>query len=69
VLAALGGSHIVWCADLDPHVQQILAARMPDVPNLDDLRAINRPAVKAIDVLVAGCPCQAISAAALPATK
>jgi DNA (cytosine-5)-methyltransferase 1 len=63
VLAALGGGRIAWCADPDPHVQQILAARMPDVPNLGDLRAINWAAVEPVDVLVAGFPCQDISAA------
>ena len=41
VLAALGGGRIAWCADPDPHVQQILAVRMPDVPNLGDLRSID----------------------------
>lgn len=63
VLAALGSGRIAWCADPDPHVQQILAARMPDVPNLGDLRAINWATVEPVDVLVAGFPCQDISAA------
>lgn len=63
VLAALGGGRIAWCADPDPHVQRILAARMPDVPNLGDLRAINWATVEPVDVLVAGFPCQDISAA------
>jgi DNA (cytosine-5)-methyltransferase 1 len=63
VLAALCSGRIAWCADPDPHVQQILAVRMPDVPNLGDLRAINWAAVEPVDVLVAGFPCQDISAA------
>ena len=43
VLAAFGGGHIAWVADPDPHVKHILAARMPDVPNLGDLRASTGP--------------------------
>jgi DNA (cytosine-5)-methyltransferase 1 len=63
VLAALGGGHIAWCADPDPHVAQILAARMPNVPNLGDITAINWHSVEPVEVLTAGFPCQDISAA------
>ncbi len=63
LLAALGCGRIAWCADPDPHVAQILAARMPEVPNLGDLRAIEWTQVDPINVLVAGFPCQDISAA------
>jgi DNA (cytosine-5)-methyltransferase 1 len=63
VLAALGAGRIAWCADPDPHIRQILAARMPGVPNLGDLRAVDWTAVEPVDVLTAGWPCQDISAA------
>jgi DNA (cytosine-5)-methyltransferase 1 len=63
VLAALGGGRIAWCADPDPHIAQILAARMPGVPNLGDVRALDWTAVEPVDVLTAGFPCQDISAA------
>lgn len=63
VLAALGGGRIAWCADPDPHIAQILAARLPGVPNLGDVRAIDWTAVEPVDVLTAGFPCQDISAA------
>ncbi|GAA1291830.1 DNA cytosine methyltransferase [Saccharothrix xinjiangensis] len=63
VLTALGGGRIAWVADPDPHIAQILAARMPGVANLGDLRHIDWPAVEPVDVLVAGFPCQDISAA------
>jgi DNA (cytosine-5)-methyltransferase 1 len=63
VLAALGGGRIAWCADPDPHIAAILAERMPDVPNLGDVRAIDWTAVEPVDVLTAGFPCQDISAA------
>lgn len=63
VLAALGGGRIAWCADPDPHIAAILAARMPGVPNLGDVRAIDWAAVQPVEVLTAGFPCQDISAA------
>ena len=63
VLAALGGGRIAWCADPDPHIAQILAARLPGVPNLGDIRAIDWTTVEPVDVLTAGFPCQDISAA------
>ncbi|CRK57601.1 DNA-cytosine methyltransferase [Alloactinosynnema sp. L-07] len=63
VLAAFGGGRVAWCADPDPHVTQILAARMPGIPNLGDLRAIDWARVEPVEVLTAGFPCQDISAA------
>ncbi|MGW4115241.1 DNA cytosine methyltransferase [Actinosynnema sp. NPDC004786] len=63
VLAALGGGRIAWVADPDPHIERILAARMPGVPNLGDLRHIDWTAIEPVDVLVVGFPCQDISAA------
>ncbi|WP_414939754.1 DNA cytosine methyltransferase [Amycolatopsis sp. cmx-11-51] len=63
VLAALGGGRIAWCADPDPHIAQILATRLPGVPNLGDVRAIDWTTVEPVDVLTAGFPCQDISAA------
>ncbi|GAA2693105.1 MULTISPECIES: DNA cytosine methyltransferase [Actinosynnema] len=63
VLAAFGGGRVAWCADPDPHIRQILDARMPGVPNLGDLRLADWYAVDPVDVLTAGFPCQDISAA------
>jgi DNA (cytosine-5)-methyltransferase 1 len=63
VLAALGAGRIAWCADPDPHVAAILAARMPNVPNLGDLRAVDFSRVEPVDIVTAGFPCQDISAA------
>jgi DNA (cytosine-5)-methyltransferase 1 len=63
VLAALGGGRIAWCADPDPHIAVILTTRMPNVPNLGDLRTVAWTEVEPIDVLTAGFPCQDISAA------
>lgn len=63
VLAALGGGRLAWCADPDPHIALVLAARMPGVPNLGDVRAIDWTQVEPVEVLTAGFPCQDISAA------
>jgi hypothetical protein len=63
VLAALGGGRVAWCADPDPHIAQILATRLPGVPNLGDLRAIDWTSIEPVEVLTAGFPCQDISAA------
>lgn len=63
VLAAFGGGRIAWCADPDPHITKILAARFPGVPNLGDIRAIDWTRVEPVEVLTAGFPCQDISAA------
>lgn len=63
VLAALGGGRIAWCADPDPHIVRVLAARLPGVPNFGDLRHIDWAGVEPVDVLTAGFPCQDISAA------
>jgi DNA (cytosine-5)-methyltransferase 1 len=63
VLAALGVGRLVWCADPDPHVGKILAERVPDVPNLGDVRTVDFRRVHPVDVVTAGFPCQDISSA------
>ncbi|MCX2948954.1 DNA cytosine methyltransferase [Lentzea sp. NEAU-D7] len=63
VLAAFGGGRIAWCADHDAQVEEVLAARLPDVPNLGDFRLVDWTTVEQVDVLTVGFPCQEISAA------
>lgn len=62
-LVAFGGGRIAWVADPDPPVTALLAARLPGVPNLGDIRVADWHAVDRVDVLTAGFPCQDISAA------
>ena len=57
VHAVLGGD-LAWVADNDPDVSQILAHRFPDVPNLGDITKVDWFSVEAVDILVAGTPCQ-----------
>lgn len=56
LLSVVAGSRGLLTSD--PHVRQILDARMPDAPNLGDLRAIDWAAVEPVNVVVAGFPCQ-----------
>ncbi|MGW4826261.1 DNA cytosine methyltransferase [Amycolatopsis japonica] len=62
-VAAVLGGRIAWYSENDPHAATILAARLPGVPNLGDLRAVDFVHVERVDVLTAGFPCQDISAA------
>ena len=57
VAAAFGGVRLAWCADPDPHVSTILAARFSEVVNLGDIRTIDWHAVEPVDVVTAGFPC------------
>ncbi len=63
LLEVLGGGELAWCADNDPHVSAILAARFPVVRNLGDIAQVTWASVPAVDVLTAGFPCQDISIA------
>jgi hypothetical protein len=66
VLAAFGGGRVVWCADPDPHVNSILAKRMPHARNLGDIRKVAWAAEGRVHVVTAGFPCQEISSAGRP---
>lgn len=52
---------LVWVADNDRHVRQLLAERHPNVPNLGDISELDWTAVEPVDVMTAGFPCQDIS--------
>ncbi|MFI5589375.1 DNA cytosine methyltransferase [Amycolatopsis sp. NPDC051758] len=62
-VAAVLGGRIAWFSEVDPHAERILTRRLPGVPNLGDLRAVDFSGVERVDVLTAGFPCQDISAA------
>ncbi|WP_228714362.1 DNA cytosine methyltransferase, partial [Prauserella endophytica] len=62
-VAAVLGGRIAWYSEVDPHAAAILAARLPGVANLGDLRAVDFTSVAPVEVLTAGFPCQDISAA------
>ncbi|SFB53425.1 DNA (cytosine-5)-methyltransferase 1 [Amycolatopsis marina] len=56
-VAAVLGGRIAWYSEVDPHAGRILAARLPDVANLGDLRAVDFASVAPVEVLTAGFPC------------
>ena len=61
----------VFYSEVDPFASAVLQQRHPDVPNLGDLTAIiddeKLDGLEAIDLLVAGTPCQSFSVAGLRA--
>ncbi|UKD50923.1 DNA cytosine methyltransferase (plasmid) [Amycolatopsis sp. FU40] len=61
-VAAVLGGRIAWHCEVDPFVSAVLAARLPGVPNLGDLRTVDFTRVEPVQVVTAGFPCQDISA-------
>ena len=52
-----------WFCEFDPAPAKILAHHWPDVPNLNDVTAVDWAAVEPIDILTGGFPCQDVSVA------
>lgn len=62
VRAAIGGE-TVFVSDIEPAANAILAHRLPGIPNLGDIAAVDWATVPAVDVLTGGFPCQDVSMA------
>jgi DNA (cytosine-5)-methyltransferase 1 len=61
---ALGpGYRHAWHTETDDAATRLLKLHHPDVPNHGDIRAVDWSAVEPVDILCAGVPCQAVSAA------
>jgi len=56
-----------WGAEIDKHASTVLAARHPNIRNLGDMTRITADEAEAIDIIVAGTPCQDFSVAGLRA--
>jgi len=55
------GMRTVWFAEIDPYASRVLKKHWPDVPNHGDITRIDFTAVKPVDLLCGGFPCQDIS--------
>jgi len=60
VEAATGG-RVVWHCERDAYCRRVLARHWPDAELFDDVSALSSP--PAVDVLIAGFPCQDLSSA------
>jgi DNA (cytosine-5)-methyltransferase 1 len=54
---------VVWYAEFDPKASQLLADKMPGVPNLGDITKIDWTSLEPVDAITAGYPCQPFSTA------
>lgn len=57
------GGQLIWVSENAPGPGMILARRFPGVPNAGDMTKVPWEAVKPVDILCAGLPCQAVSQA------
>ncbi len=76
--SGIGAPEVAWAAlgwqpqffsEIEPFPCVVLASRFPDVPNLGDMTKITDEQIKrfAVDVVIAGTPCQSFSVAGLRA--
>lgn len=54
-------ARLAWVAEIEPAPARILAHHWPDVPNLGDVTAVDWAAVKPVDIITGGSPCQDLS--------
>lgn len=55
------GARLVWVADNNRHVSELLRQHHPHIPNLGDISTLDWTSVEPIDLLSAGFPCQDVS--------
>jgi DNA (cytosine-5)-methyltransferase 1 len=60
---AFGPTQVCWTSDTDPDAATLLRHHYPAAPNLGDITTTDWRHAEPVDVIVAGIPCQAVSAA------
>lgn len=61
--AIINGIRPLWSSEIEPFPALVTYKRLPDVPNLGDVRTINGAEVPPVDVITFGSPCQDLSIA------
>jgi len=56
-----GGFRVIWQVERDPFCRAVLARHWPDAERYDDVRTVDAYALRPVDVLIGGFPCQDIS--------
>lgn len=62
VISAIGGE-VAWHCETASAAAAVLRHRFPGIPNLGDITSVDFGAVRRVDVLIGGFPCQDISQA------
>lgn len=57
------GMEPVWASEIEPYPLKVTAARFPNMIQLGDVTKINGAAIKPVDVITFGSPCQDLSVA------
>jgi DNA (cytosine-5)-methyltransferase 1 len=53
----------VWYAEVDPDACRVLAARLPGVRNVGDIKTVDWASLPPVELITAGFPCQPVSSA------
>lgn len=59
--AKINGIRPLWSSEIEPFPALVTYKRLPDVPNLGDVRTIRGAEVPPVDVITFGSPCQDLS--------
>ena len=61
--ASMFGIEPVWASEIEPYPTKVTKARFPNMRHLGDITKIDGAAVKPVDIICGGSPCQDLSVA------